>query len=427
MAKQIVILGVSHRSAPVENRERFARMEDDSELFLQETLAGPVEELALLSTCNRVEVVVAGTDADALEAHLRAALGRLTDVDADWLQAYTRVYRGDAAVQHLFRVASSLDSIVVGEPQILGQVKEAYRRYSRLGATGPILNRVFHRSFHAAKRVRSETGIAENAVSVSWAAVELARGAFADLHEVRVLVIGAGKMGALAARNLKQAGVRSIEVLNRDLERALALERSLGVQAGSLGELRARLSSADIVITSTGAREYVVREADVAAAQEARGHRPLFLIDIAVPRDVDPKCGEIPGVSLYDVDDLERVVVSNLDARRQAARDAEAIVDGEVGEIRRWLSATSTVPTLVALRSHFFALLEDELNRSVRSSGRLDEEEIHRMERFSRQLVRKMLHQPTKALRDAQGVDALALASAASTLFGLGVAPEEDE
>lgn len=427
MAKQIVILGASHRSAPVESRERLARVDDEPEFLLKALQGGPIEELAVLSTCNRVELVAVGEDAAALEQHLRQHVRRLIDVDDAWLTAFTRTYHAKDSVEHLFRVASSLDSIVVGEPQILGQVKEAYRRYARIGATGPVLNRVFHWSFRTAKMVRAQTGIAQNAVSVSYAAVELARQHFGDLGALKVLVIGAGKMGALAAKNLQQAGVHEVEVLNRDLERALALERSLGVAAGSLASLRERLAFADIVITSTGAREYVVREEDVVSAQIERSHRPLLLVDIAVPRDVDPACAQIPGVSLFDVDDLERVVLSNLDARRAAAREAETLVAQAADEVDRWLASAPSVRTVVALRERVFQTLEGELERSVRANPKLNPEEISLVESFARQLVRKILHTPTKALREAEGDEGARLAAATRALFALELDEEESE
>lgn len=427
MTKQIVIVGASHRSAPVECREHFARVEDDPELLLHALQQEHMEEVALLSTCNRVELVVVADHADEVENRVRRVLRQILDVSDEWLTAYTRTYADRAALEHLFRVSSSLDSIVVGEPQILGQVKEAYRRYARIGATGPILNRVFHRSFRAAKRVRTETRIAENAVSVSYAAVELAKQRFENLSELQVLVIGAGKMGALAAKNLQQAGVRRIEVLNRDLERALALERSLGVVAGSLETLRERLTYADIVITSTGAREYVIRREDIELAQRARGEKSLLLVDIAVPRDVDPNCALVSGVSLYDVDDLERVVLSNLDARLEAAKEAERLIEEEIVELEKWLESATSVDTLVRLREHFFEVLERELEKGVRENPKVSADEAAFTERFARQLLRKILHTPTKALRDAPVEQMEEYARVTRALFGLEVVPRTDK
>lgn len=426
MSKHVVILGASHGSAPVDVREQLVDVALRPNVFGVHA-DGPITELALLSTCNRVEIVAVGpNDELALEA-LRSTLIREAGVSPAWIRAYMRAHTDEAAFRHLFRVAASLESIVVGEPQILGQVKTAYEALDAEGLVGPVLHRAFHRAFYTAKRVRTETKIAENAVSISYAAVERARHTFGHLAGRSVAVVGAGKMGALAVRHLMQAGVTDVRLLNRSLSRAEELRASLqedcaqAMTIGTLEELPQTLRDVDIVITSTGASTFLVVPDLLDVTRGA--DRPLVMIDIAVPRDIDPACADVPHVALYDVDDLERVIEQNLDFRRHEARRAAVICDHEAREMARWLEVADKVPTIVALRQRISQLTQDELDRHIRGNPKLSDETRLVAEKFALSLVSKILHEPTVALRSADLRAQVDIRDAVSALFDLATPP----
>lgn len=425
MARHIVILGVSHRSAPVEIREQLITLFHERETLLVRLHGEVIQELALLNTCNRVEIVAAGDDPHAMLAALTDAICSLCGVQPSWVHAYMRSYVDRDAFVHLFRVASSLESIVVGEPQILGQVKQAFQEFFGLRLTGPLLNRAFHRAFFTAKRVRTETGIAENAVSVSYAAVQLARQELVDLNDVTVMVVGAGKMGVLAAKHLRQAGAGRMIVLNRDPSRAQSLADEVEGEAAPLSSLEALLGEADVVISSTGASQFIFTPTLMQRVRQHR-HAPQLLIDIAVPRDIDPSCAQIEGVHLYDVDDLERVIDSSLDYRRGEARRAEHIVQHEANLMESWLRSLDAIPRVIALRAHFQSVLEEELARHVENQPQWTETEGELVRKFSQSLINKLLHHPTVALRDAEEEALPALSDALNAFFPLNE-PEDDE
>ncbi len=317
----ILLIGMNHTTAPVEVRECLATNPNSHLLIIEHLkLGGSCEEVIFFSTCNRVEVLgITKSEESALEEIL-GLFAQLSQRSKEEFLPYLYIKRDREAVRHLFRVASSLDSMVVGEPQILGQIKESYRFSADRKGTGVILNRLMHRAFHTAKRVRTETGICDSAVSISYAAVELAKKIFHDLKGKSALLIGAGEMAELAARHLIKNGIKDMMVANRSLDKAVELSREFGGTAHSLEELRALLGYSDIVIVSTGAKEYIIDQATVKAAVKKRRDVPLFLIDISVPRNVEPAVGKLTNVYLYDIDDLKEVVGQNMAQREEEAK-----------------------------------------------------------------------------------------------------------
>jgi glutamyl-tRNA reductase len=393
----LVVVGVSHRSSPLQVREALAFPRDalPTALARLRREAG-LSEVMILSTCNRVEVYAAGgvaeaqTIASVLRAHACARSRVIPILDQ-------RV--GDPAVRHAFRVAASLDSMVLGESQILGQLKDAYQAAEAAGTLGPVLRGLRQHALGAAKRVRTDTGIGRHAVSVSHVAVELARKIFGSLDGRRVLLVGAGKMSRLAAGRLVREGARAT-VLGRTFARTEELAASLGGRAAGLEDLRDELAQADIVITSTGAPGLVVHREDVEAARAPRGGRPLFLIDIAVPRDIDPAAGKLGGVFLYDMDDLKAVAEANLRERRKEAAAAEAIVDVEVKEFLGWHKSLEVVPLLVELRRRADEIRRAELDKVRKRLGSLTAEQEEALEAATTAIVNKLLHAPTVHLKD---------------------------
>lgn len=420
MDREVILIGLSHKTAPIEAREQLAI----DEFNIVETLRdlcerSVIDEAVIISTCNRVELVASGSDSDRVVHRVFEYLSSLAGVDREWFERYTYVHRGDAAVRHLFKVSSSLDSLVVGEPQIVGQVKNAYDHSRRAGFTGPLLNRAFHHAFHVSKRVRNETAVAQNAVSISYAAVELARKVFGHLEGKRVLVVGAGEMGTLAVRHLLQAGADSVDIANRSQPRAQRLADDLGGVPYGLESLPALMEEADIVITSTGSQRYLIDQPLLKPLIARRKYRPILLIDIAVPRDIDPRCESLQNVYLFDVDDLDKVVQSNMRQRHAEAQKAERIVDEEVSALNRWISTTEAVPTIVLLREKLNEVKEAELERLVRSNRTLSRETVEITERLCNSLINKILHDPTISLREATEDDPAPLIRAVRSLFRL--------
>lgn len=419
--RELLVLGTSHRVAPLEERERLA-VPDGAEGATVRELLGVrgLDEVVVINTCNRVEFAIWTDDASAARERLRGAIAARAGADGAWLDRFTYDRTGRDAIEHVFRVAASLDSLVIGEPQILGQVKRAFAASSEAGGAGPRLTRLFQSAFRVAKRVRSETAVAENAVSISYAAVELARKVFDDLKGRRVLVIGAGKMGGLAIQHLIQAGADRIHLMNRTPARAHEMAARLGGTAHSLDELDTLLEEVDIVLSSTGSQHYVVRYDAVKRALSRRKYRPLFLIDIAVPRDIDPRCETLNSVYLFDVDDLEKVVEANLAARRAEAVKAEDIVRREAVDLVRWYQQAEVVPTIVQLREKLGSLRDAELEKLRRQHPNLPPEAYEAAERLAHSLINKVLHEPTISLRGAPENDPNGLLVAAvRSLFQL--------
>jgi glutamyl-tRNA reductase len=398
----IVVVGLNHETAPVGVREALAFPKER----LPEALARVREEAGLgeaviLSTCNRVEVYgrSAEESLDAVSAFLARFHGR------EPAEIAPHLYRleGEAAVRHAFRVAASLDSMVMGEPQILGQVKDAYEAAEKAGSLGSVLNALRNRSVAAAKRARTETAIGRNAVSVSHVAVELARKIFGDLRDRAVLLVGAGKMSEVAARQMVRDGARASVLGGRTFERAEQLAAALGGRAAPFEALRVELARADIVISGTGAPGVVIQRADVEAAQAARRGRPLFLIDIAVPRDVAEDAGKVKGVFLYDLDDVKQVAEANLRERKKEAHAAEAILEDEIREFLEWRRSLEVVPLLVELRRRADEIRKAEIEKARKRLGPLSPEQEQALEAATAAIVNKLLHGPTVHIKQMAG------------------------
>jgi glutamyl-tRNA reductase len=421
----ILVVGLSHRTAPVDLRERVDfQGRVDSALRALAGRGSTVEAL-VLSTCNRAEVYAACEDLGATRADLTAFMAEFHGVDRAVLAPHLYDMADLDAARHLLRVASGLDSLVVGEPQILGQVKEAHTLATGAQTVGTVLNRLLHSSFAAGKRVRSETGLAAGAVSVSFAAVALARKIFGDLKGRNVLVIGAGEMGKLTARHMKSQGVQQVTIISRTMAHAARTAEAIGgASAAPWEEMDAALAASDIVITATGAGTPILSKVHIESVMRPRRSRPLFVIDIAVPRDVEPAAGEIEQVFLYNIDDLQATVQENLARRASEVLLAESIVAEEVSRFSGWLRSRGAIPTVVALRQKFENVRRAELERldfklsalppAARPEARACVDEITRL------LVEKLLLTPTEQLKGLGDQDTLATYSEALTrLFGL--------
>ena len=429
MSQRIVLVGLSHHTAPVEVRERVAFANGRLDLALRGLVALPnVNEGVIVSTCNRVEVVACGRDPDAVAAELPAFLANAHRLPTDELASSLYTHRDREAIRHLFRVAASLDSMVVGEPQILGQLKEQYATAAAVGASGRVLHRCFHKSFSVAKRIRSETGIAEKAVSVGSAAVELAGDIFDHFEDKTVLLLGAGTMGELTARALLARGAGTLMVANRTFERAADVARELGGLAVPFERVGRMLPHADLVISAAGG-DLLVRPAPVEEAMRERRGRPMLLIDLAVPRSIDPAVNALDGVYLFDVDDLDGVVAENRGARASEAVRAETIVEAEVESFWTWLQGLDVVPTIVALRDKMEGIRQREVERHLTALGSADPRQREAVERLTRAIVNKILHHPVTALRRHQAVRGESFyVEAARSLFHLGSdEPPDDE
>jgi len=400
----IVIVGLSHKTAPVEIRERVAFAPTAMEKPLCQLAALPmVSESLIVSTCNRVELYVVSKDPDAAKTALRRFLADYHGLPFDDLDSHLYDYSGEEAIHHLFRVASSLDSMVIGEPQILGQIKTAYGYAVEYRTAGLILNRFLHKAFSVAKRIRTETGIASNAVSVSFAAVELARKIFNQLDNKAVMIIGAGEMCELAARHFVSNGVNKVLVTNRTLERAEKLAAELDGRAVTFDSFPEHLVEVDIVLTSTGAPNFILGHRQMEEIIRRRKQKPMFLIDIAVPRDIDPRVNDLGNVYLYDVDDLQEVVQSNLKERQKEAHKAEGIVEQEIGQFHRWLENLDVKPTIIALRSKLDEIRNQEVSKTFNNLKDLTDKQRKSIEAMSNALINKVMHKPIAILKNGQG------------------------
>jgi glutamyl-tRNA reductase len=396
---KLVLVGINHRSAPVQVREKCAfRSEDIAGALLQMQARGAKEAL-ILSTCNRVELTAAledGVTADTLVEGIMTGPDGLT-VDA--IRPYLYVFEETAVIRHLFRVASSLDSMIVGEPQILGQLKQAYAQARDQGTIGRVLDAVLMRAFNVAKRIRSETEIGQSAVSVSYAAVELARDIFGSLHRKRVLIVGAGKMSEGTARHLLAAGAAEILITNRTAERAHELAHVFRGEVVPYEMFPQRLAEVDIVITSSGAPEYVLTREMVRRAIEARKNQPMFLIDIAVPRNIDPAVDSVEHAFLYDIDDLQRLAERNMQARHEVAAQAETIVAEEVARLEARLRERDVTPTILSLQEELEAIRLDVTERYRGRLGALTREQEQAIEGLTRGIINKIAHGPISEMR----------------------------
>ena len=425
----IVVVGLSHKTASVEIREKVAFPPNQMETPLRELVSIPdIAEGVIVSTCNRVEIYATTHDVAGGMARLKRFLADYHHISLETLEPHLYNYHGEAAIRHVFRVASSLDSMVVGEPQILGQIKTSYGYAAEYKASGIILNRFLHKAFSVAKRVRTETGIASSAVSVSFAAVELAKKIFGDLTDKTVMLIGAGEMCELAAKHFLNSGVRGVMVTNRTYERAERLAEEFDGKAVRFEDLFDHLHKADIILSSTGATHFIIGAKDVEAVVRRRKLKPMFFIDIAVPRDIDPKVNDVANVYLYDMDDLQGVVTSNLQQRAEEAKKAEGIVDQEIGRFFNWLSQLEITPTIVALRSRFEEVRQAELAKTLASWKDLPPDGQKRLEALTSAITNKLLHPPTSLLkRTGQGGRTDLYVDALRQLFELETGTQEEE
>lgn len=416
---QLVLVGTSHHHAPVELRERLA-FDVDAAGPLAIRLAAGEDEAVALATCNRVCLYLASRDVTGARERAMAELGLLSGLDEAELQPALYVKTDLEAATHLFRVAAGLDSLVPGESQVLGQVRAAFEAADRNGAAGPVLHRLFRHALHVGKRVRHETAIAENPASVSSAAAGLAARVFDDLRRRTVLLVGAGKMAELAAANLLTRGVGALVVVNRSLERAALLAERYGGRAAALADLEQELVDADVVIASTGARGLVLTAPQVERALRRRRGRPVFFIDIAVPRDLDPAINELDGCYLYDIDDLERVVAASVAGRREEGARAEAIVREEAEAFDAWQRSLDVIPAITGLRRRAEEIRIAELARARARLTGLSPRELTAVESLTAQIVNKLLHAPTVRLKEAAAApDGAERADALRYLFDL--------
>ncbi|MGD0657911.1 MAG: glutamyl-tRNA reductase [Syntrophorhabdales bacterium] len=388
----LVILGLSHTTAPVEARERLYVSEGVLGDLLKELTERGAKEAMVLSTCNRTEVYASSGDIDALKAAVVGALTGRFNVDRKWLEEYTYTMCDEEAYQHLFLVASGLDSMVVGEPQILGQVKDAYQSACTFGASGPFFRKVFHRAFQVAKRVRTETRIGYDPVSISGMAVELARKIFGDLGHRQILVIGAGEMCEIALKHFKKGGLQEIFVTNRTLAKAQRLAEEIIGSAYPFEEISELLLKADMVLSSTGADEPIIDKAMVAHAMKLRKNRPLFFIDIAIPRDIEPSVNDIENVYLYDIDDLKGLAQAHLLNRMQESQKAHAIVGEEVERFGLWLKQIEMNPLITQIRENLEAMRHRELKKTLQKLKGADPETERQLDALTRSIINKIIH-----------------------------------
>jgi len=395
---KLCVAGMNHKTAPVEIREKFALKDEKLEEAVLSLNALPqVDECMILSTCNRVEFYFV-TREEIPFKDVKPFLLNLGNLSLEELNRFFYFKIQEDAVRHGFRVASSLDSMVIGEPQIISQFKTAFSKAKELGTAGVVINRFCETALKVSKRVRTETGIARNAVSISFAAVELAKKIFCQLYDKNVAIIGAGEMAELAVKHLINSGVNNVFVVNRTLERAKKLAEEFGGKAFSLDELKEVIKKSDIVISSTGASGYVLTYDLINEIMKNRDSRPLFLIDIAVPRDIDPAIDKIDNVYLFDIDNLKEVVEANLEERRRAAKEAEEIIEGCVKRFVHWLKEYEVAPLIVELKQKAEQIRRQELEKRL-SKLNLTDEEKAQVEYLTQIIINKLLHTPITTFR----------------------------
>ncbi|MDO8426074.1 MAG: glutamyl-tRNA reductase [Deltaproteobacteria bacterium] len=396
----LIIVGLNHRTSPVEIREKLS--------FPAQTIGEPLRKLTnhyglneavILSTCNRVEVLAITNDIEKGTWQIKRFLSEFHGIPLNKLDDHLYVQQGENAVKHLFRVGAGLDSMVMGEPQILGQVKDSYGYAVQHNTAGVIVNKLYHKAFQVAKRIRSETKIGESAVSISFAAVELARKIFGDLSGKTAMLVGAGEMAELAAKHLQSNGIREIIVANRTHEKAVELVKGFCGTAIMFREFPHFLKNVDIVIASTGAPNFIIRPDQVQDVMRERKQKPMFFIDISVPRNVDPLVNNIDNCYVYDVDDLQGVVASNLQERKKEAEDAEKIIEEEIEKFYRWIKSLDVVPTIIALRQSCDQIRKAELSKAMQSLGNLTEKDQKVLEAMTSAIVNKILHHPVTHLK----------------------------
>jgi glutamyl-tRNA reductase len=425
---ELLALGVSHKTAPLDLRERLSLTEGRAVSALRElTDAAGIHEAAAISTCNRTELYLIVSDPVEAESTALGVLTRQAEIRPTELLGHLYSLRATEAARHLLRVTAGLDSMILGEAEIQGQVKRAYELALVEGGTGPILNRLFRSALAAGGRAREETGISEKGVSIPSVAVELARRALGDLSDRRVLMVGAGETAELVARALVARGVHTVFVANRHYDRAIGLAQRFEGSAVRFEDLPDQLQEADIVVSATNSPHHIVERDGLEQIMKARQERPLLAIDLAVPRDIEPACREVAGVSVHDIDDVQQIVERNASGREAEAKRAERIIDAELDRFERWLASLEVVPTISALRER-----GDEIVRRVMAENEsrwesLGEGDRTRMEAMAKAIASRLLHEPTVRMRRAAGEDdAYNYVSALRELFGLDVETEPE-
>jgi glutamyl-tRNA reductase len=418
---EILALGVSHKTAPLELRERLALPEGRAVGLLGElTDSEHVHEAGAISTCNRTELYLVVTDSVEAESHALSLLAREGGIQPTELAGRLYSLRGVEAARHLYRVTAGLDSMILGEAEVQGQVKRAYELALVEGATGPILNRLFRGALAAGKRARSETGVSERGLSLPSVSVELARRTLGDLANRTVLLVGAGETAELSARALAARGVETVFVANRHHNRAIGLAQRFGGRAVRIDELPARMEEADIVVSSTNSPHHLIERDDLELVMEARGGRPLLLVDLAVPRDIEPDCREVEGVSLHDVDDVQAIADRNASGREAEARRADGVLRSELARFERWLATQDVAPTIAALRSRGNEVVERVLAENESRWEGLTKADRERVETMAKAIASRILHEPTLRMRrSADEDDSYAKIAALRDLFGL--------
>lgn len=432
MSGQLVAVGINHTAAPVQLRERLAVPESDQGPVLRELAeAAALQESMLVSTCNRVEIYGIAEHGDAAGRAVLRQLASMRGVPVDEVETHGFVRSQGAAARHIFRVTASLESMVLGEPQILGQVKDAFQRARDLGSVGPVLDKCMTAAFRGAKRVRTETDIARGAASVPSVAVDLARSIFGELRGCAVMVVGAGEMAQHAAVHLKTGGVSEVVVVNRSKERGEALATEVGGRYEPWESLDRHLQRVDIVVTSTGATVPVIHPKVLRGAMKARRQRPLFLIDIAVPRDVDPAANDLDHVFLYNIDDLQSIVHDNMRNRASEADAAGSLVEGEIAEFLRWQRTRAVGPLIGKLQAHGRAIAQAEVDKLLPKLPELPPDKHRLLQQLAHGICNKLLHAPIRNLKagmdrepaELPAAPAVDLAAALEELFSLGEEP----
>lgn len=396
----LIIVGLNHKTSPIEIREKLS--------FPSQTIGEPLKKLTnhfglnegvILSTCNRVEVLAITNDMEKGIWQIKRFLSDYHSIPLEKLDEHLYVHLGEDAVKHLFRVGAGLDSMVMGEPQILGQVKDAYGYAVQYNTAGVIVNKLYHKAFQVAKRIRSETKIGESAVSISFAAIELARKIFGDLSGKSCMLIGAGEMAELAAKHLLTNGIREILVANRTYEKAVEMVKGFGGTAIMFREFPHYLKNVDIVIASTGAPNFIIRPDQIHEVMRERKQKPMFFIDISVPRNIDPLVNNVDNCYVYDVDDLQGVVVANLQERSKEAEAAEKIVEEEIEKFYRWIKSLDVVPTIISLRQTCDQIRKAEIQKALSSLNHLSEKDQKVLDAMTSAIVNKILHHPVTHLK----------------------------
>ena len=397
---EIVLIGINHKTAPVAVRECLAFSRDETPVALEALQRHPsICESVILSTCNRVEIIMTAENSQRALATAKGFLADAKHLAVAEFEKSLYAFTGDDAVRHIFRVASSLDSMMVGEPQILGQLKDAYRTATQKKTSGVILNRLLHRTFFVAKRIRTETGIGDHAVSISYAAIELGRKIFGSLEGKKVLLVGAGEMAELAVEHLIRNRAADIFVANRTFGNAVALAGRFNGRAVKFEEIPECLKTVDIIISSTGAPDFVIHHDQVRKTMRPRRNRPIFFIDIAVPRDIDPAINRLQNAYVYDIDDLKEIVDENIEDRNAEALKGERIVDEAVIHFRNWYETLAVVPTIVALRNKLEAIAQAEIGRTEHCLRPLSDDDRRALQKMTEAMINKFLHDPTLFLK----------------------------